>query len=525
MEDEAGISPQPGQAPDVAEPGRYTRSSGPQTLTFPELAELTDDPVSKPLAAKLDALLHTPFVSNEAYYRGARPHKPNAEKLGPSLRAIAWNIERGLELDSIKLMFTSPTGFDQQVRRGRQEVDRALLEQELAVLRTADVLVLNEADWGLKRTAYRNVTRELAEALDMNWAYGVEFIEIDPINLGTEKFDLIADTGERRKWVNQIQVDRGQLRSLHGTAVLTRYPILEARLEPFEFQGYDWYREEKSRVSKLEKGKRKLAELAFQETIGREIRRGGRTTLYVTIEVPDLPEGKVTIAAAHLESRTKPKNRRRQMEELLHASRGIDHPLILAGDLNTTLSDQQPTSIKREVYRRIGSKEFWANNGIKYATGVGLMYDVLKGGINFFKNQHDPTAKHVPIVAPNPESKLFDVLENFRFQNGTVFDFRGDARRTINRTAGTLANSNQRGGKGFASTFEVERTLGPIGQYKLDWIFVRSYLESPRSSGGPYRFAPHFARTMEQMNYALPDRLSDHHPVSVDLPLTEPNPL
>lgn len=524
-EGEAGISPQLGQVPDTAEPGRYTRSTGPQTLTFPELAELTNDPVSRALAVKLNALLNTPFVSNEAYHRGARPHKPNAEKLGPSLRAIAWNIERGLELDSIKLMFTSPTGFDQQVRRGKQEVDRALLEKELAVLRTADVLVLNEADWGLKRTQYRHVTRELAEALDMNWAYGVEFIEIDPINLGTEKFDLIADASERRKWVDQIQVDRGQLRGLHGTAVLTRYPILEARLEPFEFQGYDWYREEKSRVSKLEKGKRKLAKLAFQETIGREIRRGGRTTLYVTIEVPDLPEGRVTIAAAHLESRTKPKNRRQQMAELLSASRAIDHPLILAGDLNTTLSDQQPTSMKREVYRRIGSKEFWANNGIKYATGVGLMYDVLKGGINFFKNQHDPTAKHVPIVAPNPESKLFDVMEKFRFENGTAFDFRGDARRTINATEGTLANSNQRGGKGFVSTFEVERTLGPIGQYKLDWIFVRSYLENPRNSGGSYRFAPHFARTMEQTNYALADRLSDHHPVSVDLPLTEPNPL
>ncbi|MDA1313238.1 MAG: endonuclease/exonuclease/phosphatase family protein [Acidobacteria bacterium] len=510
---------------DLPEAEPYIRFSGPQTLSFAELTDLVNDPVAEPLAAKLNALLNTPFVSNEAYYRGARPFKPELDALGPGMRVVAWNIERGLELDNIKEMFTSPAGFDQHVRRGKQQVDFASVEKELAVLRTADVLVLNESDWGLKRTQYRHVTSELAEALDMNWAYGVEFVEINPITLGTEKFELIADPTERRERVNQIQIDPERLRALHGTAVLSRYPIIDARLAPFEFQGYDWYREEKSRVSKLEKGKRKLAEIAFQETIGREIRRGGRTTLYVTLEVPELPEGKLTIAAAHLESRTKPENRRKQMEELLTASRDIDHPLILAGDLNTTLSDQQPTSIKREVYRRLGSKEFWANTGMKYATGVGLLYDAVKGGVNFFKNQHDPTAKHIPIVAPNPEAKLFEVLEKFRFQNGTVFDFRGDARRTINGTEGTLANSNQRGGKGFASTFEVERTLGPIGQYKLDWIFVRSYLESPRSSGGPYRFAPHFARTMEQTNYALPDRLSDHHPVSVDLPFSEPNSL
>jgi len=520
---ESGRVAAPPEPEPEAEP--YIRSAGPPTLAYPELLELLNDPVGEPLAAKLGALLNTPFVSNEAYYRGARPHKPELDALGPSLRVVAWNIERGLEFDNIKLMFTSPTGFDQQVGRGKQQVDRALLEKELAVLRTADVLVLNEADWGLKRTAYRHVTRELAEALDMNWAYGVEFVEIDPINLGTETFELIDDASERSQLVNLIQVDRGRLRGLHGTAVLSRYPILEARLEPFEFQGYDWYGEEKSRVSNVEKGKRKLAEIAFQETIGREIRRGGRTTLYVTIDVPDLPEGKATIAAAHLESRTKPENRRKQMEELLESSRGVDHPLILAGDLNTTLSDQQPTSLKREVYRRLGSKQFWANTGIKYATGVGLLYDVAKGSVNFFKNQHDPTAKNIPIVAPNPEAKLFEVMEKFRFQNGTVFDFRGDAGRTINGTAGTLANSNQRGGKGFATTFEVERTVGPLGQYKLDWIFVGSYLESPSSGGGPYRFAPHFARTMEQTNYALPDPLSDHHPVSVDLPFGEPNSL
>ncbi len=516
--------------PDGAEPseiaeileGPYVRSSGPETFSYPELRELFDNDISPPLAAKLETLLTTPFLSNEAYYGGTRPHQPVVGRIGKSLRLVAWNIERGLELDDIKLMFTSPTGFQQRVQRGGQQVDKRILEEELAVLRSADVIVLNEADWGLKRTDYRNVTRELAEALDMNWAYGVEFVEVDPITLGTEEFGWIKDAGERRKWVQQVQADQSRLLALHGTAVLSRYPILETQLVPFKFQGYDWFNEEKQRLSEIEKGKRRLAEVLFQETMNREIRRGGRTTLLVTLEVPELPEGRVTIAAAHLESRTKPESRRRQMDELLGTLKDVSHPVLLAGDLNTTLSDQRPTNIKREVYRRIGSKEFWANTGIKYATGVGALYDGVRGGINFFKNQQDPTAKHVPLLAPNPEAKLFVNMEEVQFADGLRFDFRGDTVRTTNGTEGTLANSNQRDNKGFAATFEVDRTLGPIGKYKLDWIFVKSYLSNPRDGSGSYRFAPHFARSMEAVNYALEAPLSDHTPVSVDLPFAEP---
>jgi len=33
------------------------------------------------------------------------------------------------------------------------------------------VVVLNEVDWGLKRTNYRNVARDLALAMHMNYAY------------------------------------------------------------------------------------------------------------------------------------------------------------------------------------------------------------------------------------------------------------------------------------------------------------------------------------------------------------------
>ena len=53
-------------------------------------------------------------------------------------------------------------------------------------MKQADVIVLNEVDFGMKRTDYRNVAADLASALGMNYAYGVEFVEVDPIALGIE---------------------------------------------------------------------------------------------------------------------------------------------------------------------------------------------------------------------------------------------------------------------------------------------------------------------------------------------------
>ena len=228
------------------------------------------------------------------------------------------------------------------------------------------------------------------------------------------------------------------------------------------------------------------------------------------------------MAATHLESNASPKIRRKQMEELLSLLRDIRNPVIIAGDLNTTGSDSSPTSIKKQIYQRLGSAEFWVNTGVKYATGFGLLYDVVKVSLNTYKNQDDPTARNIPFVGPNPEAHMFSMLEDFRFRDGFAFDFRGNENRTINGTQNTLANSNQRDTKGFATTYEFERALGIVGKMKLDWILVKAYLKNPRDDNGSYRFAPHFARTMESVNYALATRLSDHNPISVDLPFGKP---
>lgn len=501
----------------------YVRLQQPNMLTYDELVALgTSDEVSGGLRDKLHAITTTPFLSNEASYHGAEPHRPKLNQLGSSLRLVTWNLERGLELNGIKLLFANSEKFLRQAKRKEQKADIAQMRKDIDVLKSTDIIVLNEVDWGLKRTGYRSVVRELGEALNMNWAYGVEFIEVDPISLGTEKLEEWENEAERQRLLAEIRVDKKRLRALHGTAVLSRYPILGARVEPFPTAGYDWYAEEKQALAPLEKGKRLGAKAAFLEKIKRQIRRGGRTSLIVTLDVPDLKEKRLTVAATHLESNASPETRRKQMEELLALLVDIHNPVIIAGDLNTTGGDSSPTSIKKQIYQRLGSAEFWVDRGVKYATGVGLLYDVVKGSWNTYKNQDDPTAMNIPLMGPNPEAKMFSLLEEFRFRDGFAFDFRGNEDRTINGTQGTLANSNQRDTKGFATTYEFERAIGIVGKMKLDWILVKAYLTNPRDDNGTYRFAPHFARTMGSVNYALATRLSDHDPISVDLPFEEP---
>ena len=105
-----------------------------------------------------------------------------------------------------------------------------MIESQLNDLQNADVLVLNEADWGMKRTEYRDVTRELAAALHMNYAYGVEFVEVDPVfALGIEQVHL-PDAEQDARLQEDLRVDREQYRGLHGTAILSRYPIQNAHI-------------------------------------------------------------------------------------------------------------------------------------------------------------------------------------------------------------------------------------------------------------------------------------------------------
>ncbi|HEX5736675.1 MAG TPA: endonuclease/exonuclease/phosphatase family protein [Blastocatellia bacterium] len=496
----------------------------PETLSYKEIASI-DSPAGVPatLKLKLDALMVTPFVSNEAHLSNSAREPRQSDKLGEFIRVGFWNIERGLRLDEIKMAIENPDQFKQQIEATPDSDEYREIAEQIEVLRSVDVLALNEVDLGVKRTGYKDVARELAAALKMNYVYGVEFIEIDPLNLGSETFGEVSPGETMVALRRLIDIDRERYQGLHGNAILSRFPITRARLVPLKCRPYDWLAHEKMRVSVAETARRQLSKIAFQQHTPREIRYGGRAALIAELQVPQLEGGRLTVVATHLEYRCKPSERRRQMQEVLSLIKEIDGPVVLAGDMNTTGSSLKPTTFTNELSKRVRNLNFWASQTIKAFTPFGLAFDFTVASALFAHTAADPTASGIYLLGPNKEAELFRDIERFRFRDGFAFDFRGDPERTINRTSGTLANSNQRARKkGFISTHAMKRTYWAVGKSKLDWIFVKAYAKNPRSKTEPYRLAPHFARTLEKLNYGLGYRISDHNPITVDLPLGEP---
>jgi endonuclease/exonuclease/phosphatase family metal-dependent hydrolase len=207
---------------------------------------------------EIESLLDTPEV---IICPGAAP------RLAAFLRVAQWNIEKGKRFDDVLRRF---------------EADE--------VLRCADVILLNEADRGMIRSGNRHVARDLAQALGMNMTFGATCLEL------TKGIDEeLALPGDNRE-------------SLQGNAVLSRYPILTARVvrlpqcfEPFEFH---------------------------------EKRYGGRNCVWARLQI-----GTATlwVGSTHLEVRNTPGCRATQMRHLVTALPGhADEPHLLGGDFNAS---------------------------------------------------------------------------------------------------------------------------------------------------------------------------------------------
>jgi len=502
----------------------FVRYSAPELLTFQELIELSD--TAQPAATLGERLIHllsTPIISNEAYYRGARPRRPSRDDLGPLIRSAMWNIERGTEFDLIRYAFTDETAFEEEATQRMERTPPRIEEirRQVTHLQETDILILNEVDLGMTQSDYRDVAGDLAAALNMNYVFGVEFVEIDELELGLETLEP-PDEELAEQFRTEQAVDQSRYRGLHGTAVLTRYPIRSARIHRLRVC-YDWYGNEKKEIAQLERGRRLAADRLFLERIAREVRHGGRMALILDLEVPESPTGTVTVVAPHLENKSPASCRRGQMEELLQEIQEIRNPVILGGDLNTTGSDGAPTSVIREISKRVKNPKFWAGQAIHWFNPVNITRFLVMPS-NYFKNYLDPTARHVPFFAPNREEGLFSAVEKFRFADGYTFDLRGDRDRTYGNRGNTFGNSNHRAAKGFVPTFAFQRNLrGLVGRFKLDWFFIKPFVQSPRDPVGSYWFAPHYPLTMQALNEAVLGQVSDHHPITVDLPITDPD--
>ena len=218
-------------------------------------------------------------------------------------------------------------------------------------------------------------------------------------------------------------------------------------------------------------------------------------------------------------------DKERVVEFLKSIETGDEAPLCYVdpgGDLNTTSSDNTPTSIRNEIMTCVTDYKFWVGQAVSHFHPLGVFQYTLFP-VRYFNAHNDPTAFHLPILWDNREQPLFRTMKKFRFVDNGAFDFRGEQERTLPPRSRTLADSNQRGGKGFIPTYAFASNYGGlVGQFKLDWIFVKPLIGDSQKTGQSYRFAPHFPVTMRELNSSVEDRISDHPPMTVDLPLVEP---
>lgn len=114
---------------------------------------------------------------------GVNPALAAAAPSQKSLRAVAWNIQRGSNFPGLLSAF-----------------------REDATLRDADLILLSEVDCGMGRSSNRHVAKELAEALGLHYAFGVSYIVLGDDFL--ENPDGVPNT-----------------LALAGAAILSRHPF------------------------------------------------------------------------------------------------------------------------------------------------------------------------------------------------------------------------------------------------------------------------------------------------------------
>ena len=178
-------------------------------------------------------------------------------------RIVSWNIERGLQLPKI-----------------------------LDFLRAiqADLLLLQEVDLNARRTHYRDIARELAQALNFNYVFGMEFQELSE--------------GTRAR------------PAFHGMATLSPWPLFKARIIQFRDQSTFW------------KPRWYVPDLpVFQRRVGGRIALVAEAALYGE---------RVVTYNLHLESRGTDDLRIRQLNEVLADCRKyVGQPkVVVAGDFN-----------------------------------------------------------------------------------------------------------------------------------------------------------------------------------------------
>ena len=184
-----------------------------------------------------------------------------------TIRVVSWNINRGLALNGIVNFLAASS---------------------------ADLILLQEADINAQRTRHRNIPREIAQALRMNYIFGREFQELSQ--------------GSRTN------------PAYHGQTTLSRLPLSNPRILRFREQSTFW--RPRWFVPPVQVAQRRV---------------GGRMAL-----ICELTFGFRTLLLynLHLESRGSAELRMSQLSEIITdiGQQPPEMPVLLAGDFNFDLS-------------------------------------------------------------------------------------------------------------------------------------------------------------------------------------------
>lgn len=294
------------------------------------------------------------------------------------IRVVAWNIERGIQSDGIINLI-----------RSHDE------------LRDTDIFLLTETDIGMGRSGNRNVPAEIAEGLEMNYCYSNSFLVLAK-----------GDEGEQDHEAENTL-------SLHGTAILSRYPI-KAVDNPILPSIRDYMSSSEQRL-------------------------GARRGLICSIEVGSRV---LDVAAAHLELKTSSLQRAKQLAAMLKPmlTSGSDIQLF-GGDLNT------------HTY----------NLKNKFNLLASFLYKVLYVGVPETIVQYMQPDRYF-------ERPVFDVFRNYgfdidRFNNrryGTLYYNLGEAAASI---------KTRKWAPEFIHNWlkEILKPYGGEVPFRLDWLAGRGF--------------------------------------------------
>lgn len=174
------------------------------------------------------------------------------------LNVLVFNMERGIHLEEIKdYLKNNPD------------------------IQPLDLIFANELDIGCLRSGNKNTAREIAEFLEFNYVYGLEFIEL-------------ANSKDPK--------------GFHGNAIFSRWPLENSKILRLP-EKFNWYFDQQTRI-------------------------GGRNAIFATL---NMGNRKIGLVCTHLENRTDSDGRRAQMSFILNeAEKNFSNiPIIIGGDFNT----------------------------------------------------------------------------------------------------------------------------------------------------------------------------------------------